>query len=981
MKNTLTPGIITQDTGSLDYTKEHIRIDQLIPSDILADKEKLRDFLEAYYTFMNMDEFIYQETKTFTDVILDSVARFRIPDPTGELNEFFTDDDGANSTLTLTSPTGFSPKKQIFDASSSSIVHLGNDTINVGDFFQKAAPIGTLLTYDVGDGTAIGGLVDDQNYYVVESAGGLIKLSTTSGGSAINLTSLGSGVIHSFKGASSTMTIPLANTNVQISNGNDLPGTLADSTSEIGKTFTVSGLSSFNGYSASITTIVKSWVGPGPSNVMNTIEKAMNIDENAKNYLELMQKEIAEAIPRNASTNKRNLYKRMVDFYKLRGTTDSIEIFFRLLFDDEVEVEFPYNQTLIPSEGDWNQDADITSVVNGAVNNSKTINIDATDENIRAGATLIFGTTYKLADAIRVTDVQGRVITVDTNVTLADNAVITFRPRGAYLDSKGQLSHNNKLQDSDKYQKFSYLIKTGLNLSDWERAFDKLVHPAGFKYFAEILIFLQLVDAELTAALNRASMPSAQPGVIGPEDIPLLVEIFLSQFLPATTVNVHKSGTLSLALKNGVISGSAITDGGSGYLTGPAITTSDAATASGFTAATLTTTVAAGALDSITITNGGQDYGDPQGTVAAPAAIQFDGSDDEVAGTGIVNTTDNTIKLTAPQAAALPINSKVKYLTTGTAIGGLVSGNFYYIVFNTSNEVKLSSTQGGSVISLTGVGVGTNHSFTGETATVTFTKTDGKVKSIEIGEKGFGYTGSQLSVVFSGTAQQGVSQTTPVATIGLTSKGELDKDDINITNEGGGWAQLFATVAANSNATKIHSVDFTGPINKRFKTSPEIVFPEPTAKDAEGNLLSSNVKATGVFTIATADDFSDSENPIYKGEITAANITNVGSGYVTTPFIRIASAVQNEERVKETKEILILSLNHHMTNIHNGFNYANFKTIINNSYKQRKGQTFYNTPRLYNSNQKISFLGDIQIQNVDSTNINKYNTRTFVDIE
>ena len=62
--------------------------------------------------------------------------------------------------------------------------------------------------------------------------------------------------------------------------------------------------------------MIKNWVGPGPSNVMNTIEEAMDIDGNASNYLEFMQKEIASAIPRDITVNKRNLYKNIIDFYK-----------------------------------------------------------------------------------------------------------------------------------------------------------------------------------------------------------------------------------------------------------------------------------------------------------------------------------------------------------------------------------------------------------------------------------------------------------------------------------------------------------------------------------------------------------------------------------------------------------------------------------------------------------------------------------------
>ena len=60
----------------------------------------------------------------------------------------------------------------------------------------------------------------------------------------------------------------------------------------------------------------------------------------------------------------------------------------------------------------------------------------------------------------------------------------------------------------------------------------------------------------------------------------------------------------------------------------------------------------------------------------------------------------------------------------------------------------------------------------------------------------------------------------------------------------------------------------------------------------------------------------------------------------------------------------------------------NFRTIINNNYIQRKGtDNFYNTSRLYNTNQSIEFLGTKTLQTIDSTDINNYNTSTFVHIE
>ena len=457
------PGYIESSGSTKNKTKEDIRYSQLLPAHILEDAPMLDSLLKAYYTFLNLDEFIYQETKTFTDVILNGQAQFRIPDPENNNDEFFVDPTGASSTL------------------------------------------------------------------VVQNLDG------------------------------TTANISLTDINVAISNGNELPGSLANLATETGKTFTVTGLSAFNSLSCTLTTIVKKYVGPGPSNVMSSIEGALDIDQNSLNYLELMQKEIAASIPRNVTVNKRNLYKQILDFYKLRGNSDSIEIFFRLLFNEEVIVERPYDKTLIPSSGNY-----------------------------------------------------------DTS-------------QNRYLDNRGFLSDRIKLQDSFRFQKFSYLIKTGKNVSDWKDVYDKLVHPAGFIFFGEILILLNLVNvgtqafrkqlpsiAGVSRKLNSA-MPIRQPGAIGIEDIPLLVEAFVSSFLPNLDARIHKSGTIALTLTSGQLTKVEVLEPGFGYSSAPAITISG----DGSNAAATIGITSNGQLDvdAITISNAGSGYTQIAGSVAANPSV------------------------------------------------------------------------------------------------------------------------------------------------------------------------------------------------------------------------------------------------------------------------------------------------------------------------------------------------------------------------
>ena len=810
------PGYIESTASTTRKSKEKVRVDQLIPSEILENSEGIKQLLEAYYTFMNLDEFIYAENETFEDVILDNKAVFRISDPRNENDEFFTDEQGADSTLTV-----------------------------------------TLLTGEV-------------------------------------------------------VAIPLNSINVSISNGNELPGSLATLTSEVGKTFQVQGLTTvtdslgnaqpINGLTAKLVTPVKHWVGPGPSHVLNNIERAMDIDSNSQTFLELMQKEIASVIPRDITVNKRNLYKNIVDYYKVRGSADSIEIFFRLLFNDEVEVQYPWDKTLIPSSGNW-----------------------------------------------------------DVNPALPKG--------GQYLDNKGQLSNVIRLQDSLRYQKFSYLIRTGQNVSTWENVFNRLVHPAGFKFFGEILIIMELTKAILGEDTTEgdtlyrkvlSAMPERQPGAIGIEDLPILVEMFASIFLPSIDARMHRSGAINVPgslIDNGVITTVNTLINGSGYLTPPVISSTDAGSPPGFTTASFTPVMANGSVQSITIDNGGKNYNIPQVTAAAPPPIIFDGSDDEVVGTGIVNIVDNTIKLTSAEAAALPVGSQVTYSSgSGTAIGGLVSGQTYFIMTNVSNEVTLQATQGGSQTDITSVGTGTDHSLTGQTATFDAIKTDGIITGIEISDPGFGYT-SPPSITFNGIAISGQSLVHPTISIGIDANGRLDQDNITITNGGSGYQQAFGVVAANASHGSLAYIELAGLADKNYKIAPTIIISEPTAKDAEGVLLSTNLLAEAEFTLDS------------NGEITGYVITEPGSGYTTDPTLRIDSNASNEIRAKDIKPILILLLNHLSDRS---------RTQPDNNYFNTKGDTYFNSSKKFDFNERIEEFGDIQIQSTATTNINKYNVNSFI---
>tara|TARA_Y100001972_G_scaffold25048_1_gene30398 strand:- start:2221 stop:4302 length:2082 start_codon:yes stop_codon:yes gene_type:complete len=466
MPNSYGSGNISLSKSTLKDTREDIRINQLLPEEVLRDKTKLKELLEAYYKFLNIDQFNFTETKTFTDLITENDATFRIEDPELKNNKFFQ--QGSTSTMTIA-----------YD-----------ETI----------------------------LVNGENVVLQQ-----------------------------------TKNIPLVftgqNANVSIVNGNNLPDTLEKSTVARGKTFRVksTGISPFtatphannpiqtpidlNGKVATLTTIVVTHVGPGPSYVLNEIERNIDIDRNDEIYLDKIQKEIAPILPRNATTEKRTLYKQIIDFYKLRGSEDSLKTFFRIVFNEDIEIEFPIDKTLIPSSGRWEPNSNLVS-------------------------------------------------------------------GGQYLDNKGQVSNNIKLHDGNKFQKFSYVVKGGVQLDNWKDAFKKLVHPAGFKFFGEILILLALVnngnpDTQRASSPFRKTLPTIDgisrqlfsampfrvPGVIGIEDVPVLIEAFASFFTPSIDVIRGQIANIQLNFTGGQLNlmtanppGVQVINRGSGYIALPSIT-------------------------------------------------------------------------------------------------------------------------------------------------------------------------------------------------------------------------------------------------------------------------------------------------------------------------------------------------------------------------------------------------------------------------
>jgi hypothetical protein len=65
---------------------------------------------------------------------------------------------------------------------------------------------------------------------------------------------------------------------------------------------------------------------------------------------------------------------------------------------------------------------------------------------------------------------------------------------GYYSNNNGKLSSNKRLFDADYYQDFSYSLKSEISLTSYKEIYKKLVHPAGFKMFGDVLLKRDIVQ-------------------------------------------------------------------------------------------------------------------------------------------------------------------------------------------------------------------------------------------------------------------------------------------------------------------------------------------------------------------------------------------------------------------------------------------------------------------------------------------------------
>jgi len=101
----------------------------------------------------------------------------------------------------------------------------------------------------------------------------------------------------------------------------------------------------------------------GALEIVQNARSYSDIDTTTESFVNYFLANYAQNIPLGVLTNKRLLIKRIRDLYESKGSEISFKLLFQLLYNEQVEVTYPYENVLRASDGVWVQKTTIRVAV------------------------------------------------------------------------------------------------------------------------------------------------------------------------------------------------------------------------------------------------------------------------------------------------------------------------------------------------------------------------------------------------------------------------------------------------------------------------------------------------------------------------------------------------------------------------------------------------------------------------------------------
>lgn len=230
------------------------------------------------------------------------------------------------------------------------------------------------------------------------------------------------------------------------------------------------------------------WVAleQNPREVLTSHLSRLDFTNSFDLYIEQMQSEYLTNLPKND-----DISELMIKLSKLynqsRGSRASLKFLLKLLYGYETELSFynPKDDIFELSASTW-------------INNEYRVIVNYTDlpeQQLMTSDTFVIGylDRYNIINAneIEIIFIQpSGMFNLDDVITIGDHTYTVTQTSeqvpGFYVTQTSFLSSTSKLQDSDYYSKYSFVLRTNTTLEEYKELIEQTIVPAGFKLFLEI---------------------------------------------------------------------------------------------------------------------------------------------------------------------------------------------------------------------------------------------------------------------------------------------------------------------------------------------------------------------------------------------------------------------------------------------------------------------------------------------------------------
>ena len=385
-------------------------------------------------------------------------------------------------------------------------------------------------------------------------------------------------------------------------------------------------------------------------NAIRTLNDNQDIDRTVSDFVEYFRREFALSIPKNALADKRLIVKHIREFYRSRGSQKSFKFLFHVLFGKEIDFYYPGEDILRASDGRWIRETVLTVETN-------TGNLYSLDGRVITGQTSgAIGRVQNIQKIIR-SGIEVFTLTVEnvTGTYVGDEIIsdgfgntvkikVTIGPAGQILTQGGAFNVTGDVVDligttsgalatgrvanivsslglTFRISKGGSGYRTGAN-----SVFAMSANGSGSSNSLPTVSVVSLSNSSVitlfTDLVKGVDSVKLDGGLTAPSNVALTFSALgaNSTTLSANLASANIYSVIGAKLKNisatiGSINAISISKPGSGYLTAPTVTIIDQGiVAEGFYGengkvkgkdATITASIAPGAIQKITITSQG----------------------------------------------------------------------------------------------------------------------------------------------------------------------------------------------------------------------------------------------------------------------------------------------------------------------------------------------------------------------------------------